>query len=108
MPLFEIDGLLKRYEKGTCLDLVSGKTGQSGYRGKNAAGGLRQSVCDPESSGSAQRRLEGICQRSKKYVVGIRAVSRAKKRVRICVYGEDHGTADGLFCIYLLLRGSLR
>lgn len=26
---------------------------------------MRQSVCDPESSGSAQRRLEGICQRSK-------------------------------------------
>ena len=21
---------------------------------------------------------------------------------------KDHGTADGLFCIYLLLRGSLR
>ena len=77
--LFEIDGLLKRLREGTRLDLVSGKTGQSGYRGKNAAGGLRQSVCDPESSGSAQRRLEGICQRSKKYVVGIRAVSRAKK-----------------------------
>ena len=105
--LFEIDGLLKRYEKERVWTWFQEKLDNLDI-GKNAAGGLRQSVRDPESSGSAQRRLEGICQRSKKYVVGIRAVSRAKKRVRIRVYGEDHGTADGLFCIYLLLRGSLR
>ena len=65
IALFEIDGLLKRYEKERVWTWFQEKLDNLDTEEKSAAGGLRQSVCDPESSGSAQRRLEGICQEAK-------------------------------------------
>lgn len=106
--LFEIDGLLKRYEKERVWTWFQEKLDNLDTEEKT-----QQEVCGNlfvilNHLEVLRDDWKGYVKEAKNMLLESELSAEQRKEFESVFTGEDHGTADGLFCIYLLLRGSLR